>query len=163
VVHGVDVSDEMIRLGKTRLKSLGNVHLYHNNGSDLSMFPDNFFDFVFSFIVFQHIPEKEVIVNYIKETYRVLKPNGIIKFQVQGYLGEEYLKTKKDTWLGVSFSEDEIKEIAKSINFEIIDMKGQGTQYFWVIFKKSDVNIRKNYSLRAIKERLINIDDLFVG
>jgi ubiquinone/menaquinone biosynthesis C-methylase UbiE len=156
-VHGVDVSDEMIRLGKTRLKSLGNVHLYHNNGSDLSMFSGNFFDFVFSFITFQHIPEKEVIVNYIKETHRVLNSNRIFKFQVQGYLGEEYLKTKKDTWLGVPFSEDEMKEIAKSLNFEVVDMKGQGTQYFWAIFRKYDENVRKNYSYEVVKERLKNV------
>ena len=100
------------------------------------MFPDNYFDFAFSYKVFQHIPEKEVIINYIKEAYRVLKPNSMFKFQVQGYLGEEYLKTKKDTWLGVSFSEREIEEIAKTSSFKARNMKGQGTQYFWITLEK---------------------------
>ena len=136
-VHGVDISDEMISLAQDRLKSISNVHLYCNNGQDLSMFPDNYFDFAFSYIVFQHIPEKEVIINYIKEAHRVLKPNRIFKFQVQGYLGEEYLKTKKDTWLGVSFSQGDIEQIANSLNFEVITMSGQGTQYFWITLKKS--------------------------
>ena len=136
-VYGVDVSEEMIRVGKNRLKSISNVHLYCNSGSDLSMFPDNYFDFALSYIVFQHIPEKEVIINYINETYRVLKPNKMFKFQVQGYLGEEYLKAEKDTWLGVSFSQEEMEQIANSLNFEVITMRGQGTQYFWITLKKT--------------------------
>ena len=135
-VHGVDISDEMIRKGKNSLKWMSNVHLYQNNGVDLSMFPDNYFDFAFSYIVFQHIPEKEVIISYIKEAYRVLKPNSLFKFQVQGYLGEEFLRAKKDTWLGVSFSERKIEEIARTLSFKVRNMKGQGTQYFWITLKK---------------------------
>jgi len=53
---------------------------------------------------------------------------------------------KKDTWLGVSFSENEMREIAKSLNFEVIEMKGQGTQYFWVTLKK------RAYSEKKIEE-----------
>jgi len=94
------------------------------------------------------IPEKEIIINYIKEAKRVLEPNRIFKFQVHGYLGEEYLKAKKDTWFGVSFSENEMREIAESLNFEVIEMKGQGTQYFWVTLKK------RGYSEKKIEEPL---------
>jgi O-antigen biosynthesis protein len=135
-VYGVDISDEMIRLGNDRIKSRLNVHLFKNNGMDLSLFADDFFDFVFSFLVFQHIPDKNIILNYIKETQRVLKPDRLFKFQVQGYQGKEYLDMKKDTWQGATFSENEIVDLAGSLNFEIIRMTGQGTQYFWIILKK---------------------------
>lgn len=145
-VHGVDVSDEMIRKGKNRLKSMSNVHLYQNSGCDLSMFPDNHFDFAFSYIVFQHIPEKEVVINYIKEAHRVLKPNNMFKFQVQGYLGKEFLKAKKDTWLGVSFSEREINEIIRTLSFKVRNMEGQGTQYFWITLEKEHIQRASHFS-----------------
>jgi len=124
-VYGVDISEEMIRRAKEYCKNEDNVFLYVNSGKDLSMFPDEFFDFIFSYITFQHIPEKWIIVNYVKEAHRILRKGGIFKFQVQRYLGEEYLKTKKNSWLGASFSKREIEEIAKSTGFEIVDMKGE--------------------------------------
>ena len=42
------------------------------------------FDFTFSFVVFQHIPSKAMIENYVRETARVLRPGGLFKFQLQG-------------------------------------------------------------------------------
>ena len=135
-VYGVDIAEDMIEKGKKYCKNLKNVHLSTNNGMDLSDFGNDFFDFVFSFIVFQHIPDKNIIINYIKEVERVLKHGSIFKFQLQGYLGKDYADKEKDSWYGVSFSEDEIKEIAEKFNFEIISLEGQGTQYFWIIFKK---------------------------
>jgi len=114
--------------------------LHTNSGADLSLFPDNFFDFALSYIVFQHVPGKEIITQYIKEAHRVLRRTGIFKFQVQGYLGEEYLKDKEDTWLGVSFSQEEMEQIAKSFDFEVSAMTGQGTQYFWITLRNHRVN-----------------------
>ena len=41
-------------------------------------------DFAFSFMVFQHIPSREIIENYVREVNRVLRPGALFKFQVQG-------------------------------------------------------------------------------
>ena len=79
-IHGIDVAGEMIKKAHSRLSDLQNAHCHETSGTDLSIFPDQMFDFVFSFIVFQHIPSKEVILSYILETYRVLKTNGVFKF-----------------------------------------------------------------------------------
>jgi len=54
-VYGVDVSPEMIGIARERLKQIGNVHLAVNNGSDLTLSSNEFFDFCFSFPVFQQI------------------------------------------------------------------------------------------------------------
>ena len=56
---GVDVSKLMIHKGKKYVENLQNCQIFENNGIDLSEFSDNYFDFCFSFIVFQHIPEKK--------------------------------------------------------------------------------------------------------
>jgi len=47
-------------------------------------FEDNVFDFCFSCIVFQHIPDKQITFGYIREVGRVLKPQGVFRFQVNG-------------------------------------------------------------------------------
>lgn len=83
-VQAIDVSGEMICQAQKHLAALPNVHAHETNGVDLDIFADNYFDFCFSYIVFQHIPTKEIIFNYIKEVGRTLKPSGTFHFQVRG-------------------------------------------------------------------------------
>ena len=130
---GVDVSKEMISVASHHIKDIPNCKVFENNGKDLSMFSDNYFDFCFSFIVFQHIPKKEIIENYIKEVSRVLKTGGIFRFQVHG----DSKKNPVDgtTWNGVHFTSNEIHEIANENNFEIIEEDGMNEQYYFLTFK----------------------------
>jgi cyclopropane fatty-acyl-phospholipid synthase-like methyltransferase/glycosyltransferase involved in cell wall biosynthesis len=125
-VHAVDVSGAMIAKAREKLADLPNVHLLETSGSDLAPFDDGFFDFAYSFIVFQHIPDKDVIVSYFREVHRTLKPGCLFKFQVQG---QEMKKT--DTWIGAGFSAEEISSLAAEIGFTPIRSSGEGTQYFW--------------------------------
>jgi SAM-dependent methyltransferase len=83
-VHAIDVSSEMIRQAQRNLADLSNVFLYETDGASLAPFPDDYFDFCFSFIVFQHIPSRSIIENYIKEVGRALVTGGIFHFQVNG-------------------------------------------------------------------------------
>src|ERR1700694_3996166 len=45
-IHGVDVSDEMICLARELLAGVPNARIHVNNGADLAMFDDGYFDFV---------------------------------------------------------------------------------------------------------------------
>jgi SAM-dependent methyltransferase len=78
-VHGVDISEQMIRLAKEHTPS---CHFQVNQTDDLSLFPDNFFDFVYSNIVLQHQRTKELAASYIREFVRVTRRAGTIVFQV---------------------------------------------------------------------------------
>jgi SAM-dependent methyltransferase len=129
-VHAVDVSPEMIRLAREKLEATANVHLYVNSGIDLAVLPDVPFHFAFSFIVFQHIPDKAVIENYIREVYRVLAPGALFKFQVDGGVLQE--RGPANTWHGAAFTENEMHEIAARCGFELRYTEGAGTQYFWL-------------------------------
>lgn len=80
-VIGVDISPKMVELAWGFADHLKNVSFYENNGRDLSPFNDNAFDMVYSFVVFQHIPNKAK-QGYIKEAYRVLKKGGRLRFQL---------------------------------------------------------------------------------
>ena len=134
-VHALDVSKQMIRQARKNLKGLPNVRLHVNNGADLSVLPNKLmFDFAFSCIVFQHIPSREVIENYIREVHRVLRPGRLFKFQVQGYLDIE--TSPDDTWRGIPFTEEQIVATAERCGFEPRHRYGAGTQYFWQWFFK---------------------------
>lgn len=133
-VHAVDVSGEMVALAQEALHDRPHAHVYQNNGMDLSVVPGGDFDFAFSTIVFQHIPSREVIENYVREVARLLRPGALFKFQVQG---DPTLQTDNDdTWLGVPFSDEQAVAMAESCGFEPRYRHGQGDQYFWLWFFK---------------------------
>ncbi|HTC34444.1 MAG TPA: methyltransferase domain-containing protein [Bryobacteraceae bacterium] len=133
-VHAVDVSGEMVRQAALALHDRPNAFVYQNNGKDLTVLPALEFDFAFSSIVFQHIPSREVIENYVREVHRLLRPGALFKFQVQG---DSTLETQPDdTWLGVSFSERQAAAMAYRCGFDPRYRHGAGDQYFWLWFFK---------------------------
>jgi SAM-dependent methyltransferase len=132
-VDAVDVSAEMIAQARKALHRCTNVGLYLNNGADLSMFPDERFDFAISVIVFQHIPRRAIVENYVRETHRVLRSRSMFKFQVQGCSIPE---DQAGTWVGVGFSEEQIQKLAEAAGFEIKASEGAGTQYYWLTLVK---------------------------
>jgi SAM-dependent methyltransferase len=133
-VHAVDVSGEMVRQATEALRGQPNAFVYQNNGKDLGVVPEQEFDFAFSSIVFQHIPSREVIENYVREVHRLLRPGALFKFQVQG---DSTLQTlPDDTWLGVPFSERQAVDMAYRCGFDPRYRHGAGGQYFWLWFFK---------------------------
>jgi len=129
-VSGVDISEEMIQTGRKRLTDKMNVHLHSTNGLDYP-FPDESFDIVFSFITFQHMPDKNTVKKNIEEIARVLKKDGIAKIQLRG------LPTKKSEWFyGPSFIISEVEKMIKNLPLQMIKTTGEGQRYFWVWFKK---------------------------
>lgn len=128
-INGVDIAPGMIARGRELLADLPDVRLQVTAGT-LDMFSDRSLDFVFSFVVFQHIPAKSAIIRYISETARVLKPGGIFKFQIDGRSRSFWKGT--DTWLGVWFKSKEIQRILSRHGFELVDSWGEETQYFWI-------------------------------
>ena len=131
-VIGIDISNEMVKLGKEKISDIKNCNILENSGSDLSFLEDNYFDFCYSFIVFQHIPKKSIVADYMAEISRVLKSNGVFRFQVRGITKNK--PTEITTWDGVSFSSNEIHEFADQNNFEILE-ENDGGEYFWFTFQ----------------------------
>jgi len=134
-VIGIDVSSEMVTIGQKKLSSIPNCKILENNGVDLREFDDNSFDFCYSFIVFQHIPDKKIIENYIKEVSRILKPGSIFRFQIRGTISS---KPKEiTTWDGVQFTSTEIHQLAQKNNFEIVEESNDTEEYYWLTFKST--------------------------
>jgi SAM-dependent methyltransferase len=143
-VYAVDISREMVRQARHAVAGFPNVRVVRNNGKDLSAVRDHWWnrfgigrvqvDFAFSFMVFQHIPSREIIENYVRETGRLLRPGGLFKFQVQGCPLVE--AETEGSWLGVPFTEQEVRALADRTGFEMRYHYGAGDQYFWLWFFK---------------------------
>ena len=132
-IHGVDVSDEMIGIARERLREIPHAHVHATNGASLGLFADESFDFVYSYAVFQHIPSRDVVLEYMRETRRVLKPGGIFRGQFNGLPHAAV----PDTWSGVVFSADEIRAFTRENGFQLLSLEGVETQYMWTAWRKA--------------------------
>lgn len=146
-VHALDVSPEMIAQARVRLAGYRNLTLHTGTGVDLEPLPDGYFDLVFSYIVFQHIPSAAVIRSYVREAARVLKPGGAFKFQVNGDQSQAYLEHVRDTWQGETFSRQEIGEFLSEAGLELVTIEDPGTQYFVISARKGAGADRRTYFL----------------
>lgn len=75
-VIGVDVSDSMIEKARYYQDKfqLSNVDYRLTDGSRFEGIENDSIDFVFSYLVFRHIPRRDIIIQNLKEVFRVLKP-----------------------------------------------------------------------------------------
>jgi SAM-dependent methyltransferase len=81
-VHALDVSSEMLRRARELNAHLVNVAWLQGSGVDLAPIADASVDAVVSHVVFQHIPDPEITLRYVREIGRVLKAGGWAAFQV---------------------------------------------------------------------------------
>lgn len=79
---GVDVSEEMVAKARAKWADHPRVSFVANNGTDLGVLGESTADFVFSYIVLQHIPDPEITYGYLREVGRVLKPSGAYLLQL---------------------------------------------------------------------------------
>ncbi|HYL87076.1 MAG TPA: class I SAM-dependent methyltransferase [Candidatus Angelobacter sp.] len=82
--YAFDISPEM--LGKARsihFEALNIVWLL-SNGADLNCVAAGAMDFVFSYLVLQHMPHEDLVKRYIAEMLRVLRPGGAVLFHYHG-------------------------------------------------------------------------------
>ena len=165
-VEAVDISGEMIRRAKElqERKGISNIHFRVGSGRDLEGYPSDSMDFCFSYIVFQHIPDVSMILNYILEIGRVLKENGLFKIQVNGYRRIRFPKGyylmwgisstlrlrkwkinkrpyiwfgKLNTWDGVPISVSELQETCAAAGLACTQLTGVGTQFMWLTGRKA--------------------------
>lgn len=142
-VYAVDISRNMVRQARQALAAFPNAHIFRNNGRDLSVLRRRWwhrfgigdklsFDFAFSCLVFQHIPSRKVIDNYLSEVNRLLRPGALFKFQVQGDTEAE--PDPDGSWIGHAFSSEDARKLAEDNGFELRHEWGAGSQYYWVWF-----------------------------
>jgi len=78
---GVDVSPTMISLAQQFNRDHPCCHFLLNQDVRLKSLPDNYFGFIYTSLVLQHIAEP-ISHQYIAEFVRVLRPGGMLIFQI---------------------------------------------------------------------------------
>jgi ubiquinone/menaquinone biosynthesis C-methylase UbiE len=82
---GTDISENMIKFARERLKHLDNVTLTARDVSDLAPFPDAGFDKIYFQVVLIHL-DREDAFHYMREAFRTLAPAGLAWFQFYNLL-----------------------------------------------------------------------------
>lgn len=129
-VIGIDISGEMIKQAKERVK-LPNVEFIETDGQTIPV-TDNSVDIVFSYLVFQHIKTKEMVEANFKEIYRVLKPYGLFKV----LLRTDRPDNMYAWWNGVSYDEQGIDELCKMTGFKLLKLEYVKTYGVWLWMEK---------------------------
>ncbi len=80
-VCGVDISPSMIHRAQKHNRYPAACRYYLNERDDLALFETGRFDFIYSALTLQHMQPRYAL-RYIKEFLRVVKPGGIVMFQM---------------------------------------------------------------------------------
>lgn len=182
-VIGFDVSGGMVDLARENLAGVPHAEPRQNNGSDLPGVDDESVDFCYSYAVFQHIPDKDVVWNYLRETVRVLKTGGFLKLQFNG-LPEEggeadarvpgwssragsvrvrpVSSRDPDTWSGVRFRAEELAAFADSAGLQLLSLDRFDTQYLWMCARKRERGW-KTMPRPVERARIVRVTDTFTA
>ncbi len=85
-IYAFDLSREMLSRARQIHVAQQNVLWLLGNGADLGCVASDSMDFVFSYLVLQHLPDERLAFQYIREMLRILRPGGAFLFQFNGGL-----------------------------------------------------------------------------
>jgi ubiquinone/menaquinone biosynthesis C-methylase UbiE len=125
-IHGVDVAADAIRQARENLQDVPHAHPREIHGTSLEDFAGQSFDFVYSFALFPYIPSQELVLAFLREIHRVLRPGGLARLQFNGSAGQS----------GAAFSSHELLEFAQSNDFQVLALDGVSTQSMWTTWRK---------------------------
>lgn len=83
-VYAFDLSLEMLLRARQIHSGETNILWLLSNGADLACVASDSMEFVFSYLVLQHLPEEALTLQYIREMMRVLRPGCGFQFQFNG-------------------------------------------------------------------------------
>jgi ubiquinone/menaquinone biosynthesis C-methylase UbiE len=83
-VLALDLSIEMLERACRVHSKQKNILWLRTNGEDLAFLASDSADFVFSYLVLQHLPNEDLVFGYVREILRVLRPGGAFLFQFNG-------------------------------------------------------------------------------
>src|ERR1700760_3663687 len=132
---GVDIAPRMVEMSDDYLHDHPKIRVLLNDGTTLP-FADASFDFVFSYITFQHIPERSIVERYIAEAYRVVKPGGVFRFQVvhQSRRQSVLRPLRLDgptTWRGYNWTKRRLRATLNGSPVGRFELRRRNTQHLW--------------------------------
>lgn len=110
--------------------------------------------------VFQHIPSREVVFRYLEEARRVLKPDGILRCQINGL---PPTAARYTTWEGVRIAAAEVAGFARRNDFQLLALEGVLTQYMWATLRKRPEGWSRALNWQPHTARLRSIGNAHTG
>jgi SAM-dependent methyltransferase len=155
-VLALDVSDRMLELAREHNRALSNVQWVLGDGSTLDGIGTGSVDACVSHVVFQHIPDPEITLSYVREIGRVLRPGGWAAFQISNnpriHAGGSALGEVKQAllavagrapkgqhdrrWRGSMVELDALRAAAADGSMQAEAIVGEGTQFCCVLLRR---------------------------
>jgi SAM-dependent methyltransferase len=153
-VLALDVSAEMLERARDENPELRNVTWMHGDGTSLGEIADGSVDACVSHVVLQHIPDPEVILGYVTEMGRVLRPGAWAGFQVsndervhvqrrsgirervralagRGPKGQDH-----PAWRGSPVAVESVRKAAEQGGMALERVVGEGTQFCLILARR---------------------------
>ena len=92
--YGIDISCSMVEFASTQKERGTNCTFTENTTTRLHWLENASIDLIYSAIVFQHIAPRYTR-EYLKEFSRLLKPGGLLVFQLPSHLDPDYPENQK--------------------------------------------------------------------
>lgn len=146
-VEGADIALEMLQLAREHVTG-ENVEFHEIAGAGLDNLPLDAYDFVFSFQVFQHIPDQSAVDAYLRDTARVLRRDGTAALQFDSRpnpLLRRLLMALPDTVLPrdkrrcirrYPIPPADVREMVRSAGLELVDERSPGTGSHFVLLRR---------------------------
>ena len=144
----------MLACARQHNADLDNVEWIHGDGSSLDGLGDASVDGCFSHVVFQHIPDPAVTLNYVREMGRVLRPGGWALFQVstdpaihrapaagrgeriKALFRKDERRPPEREWWGSAVELRALREAAHDGGLEVEQVRDEGSQYTTVLLRR---------------------------
>jgi SAM-dependent methyltransferase len=156
-VTALDLSPRMLELAREHNSRLVNVTWLLGDGHSLAGVDDESADACFSFVVFQHIPDPEVTLGYVREMGRVLRPGGWAAFQVSNAPGIHRRSLVRralarlrrgpggqadPAWVGSAIELAALERVAVESGLALERVRGAETQYCLVLARRVNAHSR---------------------
>jgi SAM-dependent methyltransferase len=82
-VTAMDIAPTVLDACRLNLAEADNVDFVLGGADQLGAYPDDYFDFIMSTNVFQHVPSQDTVRKYISESSRLLHRGGIAVLQMR--------------------------------------------------------------------------------
>jgi SAM-dependent methyltransferase len=155
-VVAIDVSPEMIERARDLNRDLDGVEWIAGDGRTLEPIAGASADAILSFVVFQHVPDPEITLGYVREMGRVLKPGGWAAFQISdlpevhqrpslpqrltGGLRRAFRGGPKGqdhpAWRGSAVPLERLRAVAAEVGLDTERVAGEGTQHCLVLLRR---------------------------
>ena len=126
-VRGVEISSPLVKMSKEYLGDAPQCRVVLTDGYTFP-FSDNVFDFIFSLVVFHHMPTLEIVQSNIREAYRVLRPGGLCRIQTIPRINDGWHFTAEEFW-------NEFEQVG--FVKEKIEVGRSHPSHLWVTARKS--------------------------